>query len=71
MQDFERLLISSPNSSMLWIKYMSFFLLAADIDAARSVGLRAIRTIAFREEDVINYYSHFISTILLSIKFVL
>lgn len=31
---------------------MSFFLLAADIDAARAVGLRAIRTISFREEDV-------------------
>jgi rRNA biogenesis protein RRP5 len=52
IQDFERLLVSNPNSSMLWIQYMSFFLLAADIDAARAVGLRAIRTISFREEDV-------------------
>lgn len=31
---------------------MSFFLLSADIDAARAVGLRAIRTISYREEDV-------------------
>lgn len=48
--DFERLLLGSPNSSYLWIRYMSFQLQLSDIDKAREVGKRALRTINFREE---------------------
>jgi rRNA biogenesis protein RRP5 len=51
-EDFERALISQPNSSMLWIQYMSYFLMSADVDAARKVGTRALRVINYREEDV-------------------
>ncbi|KDQ63358.1 hypothetical protein JAAARDRAFT_694923 [Jaapia argillacea MUCL 33604] len=48
--DFERLLLGSPNSSYLWIQYMSFQLQLSEIDKAREIGRRALRTINFREE---------------------
>ena len=48
--DFERLLLGSPNSSYLWIKYMSFQLPLSEVDKARDIARRAIRTINFREE---------------------
>ncbi|PSN36927.1 Protein RRP5 [Blattella germanica] len=48
--DFDRLVLSSPNSSVCWIKYMAFHLQAAEIEKARAVARRAITTISFREE---------------------
>lgn len=48
--DFERLLLGSPSSSYLWIQYMSFQLQISEIDKAREIGRRAIKTINFREE---------------------
>lgn len=48
--DFERLLLGSPNSSYLWIQYMSFQLPLSEVDKAREIARRAIRTINFREE---------------------
>jgi rRNA biogenesis protein RRP5 len=48
--DFERLLLGSPNSSYLWIQYMSFQLQLSEIDKARAIAKRAIQTISFREE---------------------
>lgn len=48
--DFERTLLGSPNSSYLWIQYMSFQLQLSEIDKARAIGKRAIQTIHFREE---------------------
>lgn len=48
--DFERLLLGSPNSSYLWIQYMSFQLQISEIDKAREIGRRAVKTISFREE---------------------
>ena len=48
--DFERLLLGSPNSSYLWIQYMSFQLPLAEVDKAREIARRAIKTINFREE---------------------
>ncbi|KAL4069766.1 hypothetical protein V8B97DRAFT_2051647 [Scleroderma yunnanense] len=48
--DFERLLLGSPNSSYLWIQYMSFYLQMSEVDRARAIGRRAVQTINFREE---------------------
>ncbi|KAK7059164.1 rRNA biogenesis protein rrp5 [Paramarasmius palmivorus] len=48
--DFERLLLGSPNSSYMWIQYMSFQLQLSEIDKAREIGRRALQTISFREE---------------------
>ncbi|KAL6563943.1 hypothetical protein OROHE_005183 [Orobanche hederae] len=48
--EFEKIIRSSPNSSFIWIKYMAFMLSLADIEKARSVAERALRTINIREE---------------------
>ena len=48
--DFERLLLGSPNSSYLWIQYMSFQVQLSEVEKARGVAQRALKTINFREE---------------------
>ncbi|XP_007665837.1 protein RRP5 homolog isoform X2 [Ornithorhynchus anatinus] len=48
--DFDRLVLSSPNSSILWLQYMAFHLHATEIDKARAVAERALKIISFREE---------------------
>lgn len=48
--DYERLLLGSPNSSYLWIQFMTFYLQLGDVDKARQVARRAIKVINFREE---------------------
>uniref|UniRef100_A0A1Q3EWU9 Putative rrna processing protein rrp5 n=1 Tax=Culex tarsalis TaxID=7177 RepID=A0A1Q3EWU9_CULTA len=48
---FDRLLLSQPNSSLLWIRYMVFHMESAEIDKARAVARRALKTINFREEN--------------------
>lgn len=50
ISEFEKRLIGEPNSSLLWIKYMSNVLRLADVEKAREVAERALRTISFREE---------------------
>lgn len=50
--DFERLVIATPNSSYIWIQYVAFHLQSADVESARSVAARALKTIGFREENV-------------------
>ncbi|KAK9086007.1 hypothetical protein Sjap_026418 [Stephania japonica] len=49
--DFEKLVRGSPNSSLVWIKYMAFMLSMADVMKARSIAERALRTINIREEN--------------------
>lgn len=48
--DFERLILGSPSSSYIWVKYMAFHLQLGEIDRARDVAERALKTIHFREE---------------------
>ncbi|KAG8688059.1 rRNA biogenesis protein rrp5 [Ceratobasidium sp. 394] len=48
--DFERLVLGSPNSSFLWVQYMSFQLQLSEVDKAREIGRRALQTINYREE---------------------
>lgn len=48
--EFEKLVRSSPNSSFIWINYMAFMLSLADVEKARSIAERALRTINIREE---------------------
>ncbi|KAK3510814.1 hypothetical protein QTP70_022728 [Hemibagrus guttatus] len=50
VEAFERLLLSSPDSSLLWLQYMAFQLQATQIEQARAVAERALKTISFREE---------------------
>ncbi|CAM9798055.1 unnamed protein product, partial [Sphacelaria rigidula] len=65
--DFERLLIASPNESLLWVKFMAFKLGLADIDGARAVAERALKTISFREEQ--ERYNVWVSLLNLEHKF--
>lgn len=49
--DFERLLLTSPSDSSLWIQYMAFQLQLSEVQKARDIGARALRTIHLREQD--------------------
>lgn len=48
--DFERLIMGDPNSSVIWMNYMAFQLQLSEIEKAREIGERALKTINFREE---------------------
>jgi rRNA biogenesis protein RRP5 len=48
--DFERLIIGNPNSSIVWMNYMSFQLQLSEVEKAREIGERALKTINYREE---------------------
>jgi len=48
--DWERLMVSNPHSSEMWIRYMSFHVHSVNLDQARIVAEKALKTIDFREE---------------------
>lgn len=43
--DYERLLLGEPDSSLLWLKYMAFQLELGEVDKARQIAERALKTI--------------------------
>ncbi|KAL8684458.1 MAG: hypothetical protein Q9218_008284 [Villophora microphyllina] len=49
--DYERLLLGQPNSSVLWLGYMAFQLQLNEVEQAKEIGERALRTIHIREQD--------------------
>lgn len=51
IDQFDKLVLSSPDSSLVWLQYMAYHLQATEIDKARAVAKRAIKTINFREEN--------------------
>ncbi|KAL8934717.1 MAG: hypothetical protein Q9216_005767 [Gyalolechia sp. 2 TL-2023] len=51
MDDYERLLLGQPNSSVLWLGYMAFHLQLSEVDKAREIAERALRTIHIQEQD--------------------
>ncbi|XP_064630324.1 protein RRP5 homolog [Lineus longissimus] len=50
VEDFDRLCVQSPDSSLVWLRYMAFHLETAEIEKARAVAERALKCISFREE---------------------
>lgn len=50
INDFERLIIGNPNSSILWMNYMSFQLQLSEVEKAREIGERALKTINYNDE---------------------
>ena len=48
--DFERLLLGQPDSSYLWLQYMAHHLQLSEVDKAREIAERALRTIGITEE---------------------
>ena len=49
--DFERLLLGSPHSSYLWLRYVDFTVSLAELDKARELLERALKTVELRRED--------------------
>jgi len=49
-EDFDRLILGSPDSSLVWIQYMAFHLHSAEVEKARAVAEKALKTISYREE---------------------
>ena len=47
--DFERQLLGQPNDSGLWVQYMAFQLQLSEVQKAREIAERALRTIHIRE----------------------
>lgn len=48
--DFERLVLATPNDSATWINYMVFHLQTNDIAGARQIARKALKKISYREE---------------------
>jgi rRNA biogenesis protein RRP5 len=48
--DYERVILSKPDSSQLWTQYMAHLLQLGEVDKARTVADRALKTINMREE---------------------
>ncbi|KAL4911961.1 hypothetical protein BDW62DRAFT_36780 [Aspergillus aurantiobrunneus] len=48
--DYERLLLGEPDSSLLWLKYMAFQLELGEVDRAREIAERALRTITIGQD---------------------
>lgn len=49
--DYERLLVANPNSSVVWMGFMAFQLQLGELDKAREIAERALKTISFRHEE--------------------
>lgn len=49
-QDFDRLLGNKPESSSLWLQYIAHHLTLGDVDTARSIGERALKSIPMVNE---------------------
>lgn len=48
--DFDRTVLANPDNSAIWLRYMAFHLQATEIEKARAVAHRAIKSISYREE---------------------
>ncbi|XP_064601057.1 protein RRP5 homolog [Liolophura sinensis] len=48
--DFDRMVLESPDSSLVWLRYVAYHLEMTEIEKARAVLERALQTINFREE---------------------
>ena len=61
-EDYERLLLGEPNSSFLWIRYVTYFLALTEVDKARQVCERALGRINFRHEtDKLNVWGAYLN----------
>ncbi|KAF2138712.1 uncharacterized protein K452DRAFT_255494 [Aplosporella prunicola CBS 121167] len=49
--DFERLLLGQPNNSALWMQYMAFQIGLNEVQKAKDIAERALKTINIREEE--------------------
>lgn len=50
IDQFDRLVMAEPNNSRAWINYMVFHVQATEIDRARAIAQKALKTIDMRED---------------------
>lgn len=50
IDQFDRLVMAEPNNSRAWINYMVFHVQATEIDRARAIAQKALKTIDVREQ---------------------
>ncbi|XP_011496148.1 PREDICTED: protein RRP5 homolog [Ceratosolen solmsi marchali] len=51
VDQFDKLVLSNPNSSLIWIQYIAHYLQTTEIEKARAIAKRALKVINFREEN--------------------
>ena len=49
VSEWERAILSSPNNSELWLRYSAFHIMSGEIEKARVIFDRALKSINFRE----------------------
>ena len=50
-EEFERLVVGSPDSSLVWVQYMALVMQTGQLETARALAARALQRINFRLED--------------------
>ena len=56
-EEFERLVVGSPDSSLVWVQYMALVMQSGELETARALASRALQRINFRlEEERLNIY---------------
>ncbi|KAK5328992.1 rRNA biogenesis protein rrp5 [Exophiala xenobiotica] len=50
VDDFERLLLTEPDNAQLWVQFMAFYIDLGDVDAAREVAEKALKSIGLAQE---------------------
>merc|ERR1719147_507623 len=50
LDEFERLVVASPDSSLVWVQYMALAMQGGELEVARGVAKRALQRINFRLE---------------------
>lgn len=51
VNDFERMLVADKDQSYLWIQYMAFVLENLDVQAARKIAERAVKSVSMTAEN--------------------
>ena len=61
-EDYDRLIVSNPNSAEAWISYMAYQAQNGNVDEARKIAENALNTIDSREEqERLNVYTAYLS----------
>ena len=56
-EEFERLVVASPDSSLVWVQYMACCMQSGELERARAVARRALQRINFRlDEERLNIF---------------
>ena len=56
-EEMERLVVASPDSSLVWLQYMALLVQSGELEAARALATRALQRINFRlEEERLNIF---------------